>query len=181
MAALPQINAFARCSTQRKNDWGALQEMAALNRTAFDVRCSSSEHSSSEPGARRRIRIHLRPLHQARVDRIHANVPGVPFVVMLVANPMVCEALLPYGSSLCLTEPIRKPAFDQLQGAFKRNVRFGCEEKVQMIGHDHELVQNIPHLLAIMHQHVHHQFGLRLATEERCAVPGYACNEECSS
>src|SRR5437016_12505238 len=106
--------------------------MAALNRTAFDVRCSSSERSF-EPGARRRIRIHLRPLHQARADRIHANVPGVPFVVMLVANPMVCEALLPYGSSLCLTEPIRKPAFDQFKGAFKRYVRFGCEEKVQMM------------------------------------------------
>src|SRR5437773_11186185 len=96
MAALPQINAFARCSTQRKDDWGALQEMPALNRMAFDVGCCSSEHSSSEPGARRRIRIHLRHLHQARADRIHANVPCVPFVVMLVANPMGCEALRPY-------------------------------------------------------------------------------------
>src|SRR5438132_14318384 len=108
--------------------------MAALNRTAFDVRCSSSERSSSKPRARRRIRIHLRPLHQARADRIHANVPSVPFVVMLVANPMVCETLLPYGSSLCLTEPIRKPAFDQLQSDFNCNVPFRCEEKVQMIG-----------------------------------------------
>src|SRR5437899_11526262 len=136
MAALPQINAFARCSTQRKNDWGTLQEKAALNRTAFDVRCSSSERSF-EPGARGRIRIHLRPLHQARADRIHANVPGVPFVVMLVANPMACEALLPYEACLCLTEPVRKPAFDHLQGAFKRNVRSWREQKVQMIGHDH--------------------------------------------
>src|SRR5438876_7689422 len=82
--------------------------MVALNRTAFGVRCSSSERSF-EPGARRRIRIHLRPLHRARADRIHANVPGVPFVVMLVANPMVCEALLPYEACLCLTEPYENP------------------------------------------------------------------------
>src|SRR5438132_14294257 len=106
--------------------------MAALNRTAFDVRCSSSERSF-EPGARGRIQIHVRPLHQARADRIHANVPDVPFVVMLVANPMVCEALLPYEVCLCLTEPVRKPAFDQLQGAFKPNVRSRREEKMQLI------------------------------------------------
>src|SRR5947209_16050788 len=118
--------------------------MAALNRSAFDVRCSSSERSSSKPRARRRIRIHLRPLHQARADWIHANVRSMPFIVMLVANPMVREALLPYESSLCLAEPVRKSAFDQLQRAFERNVRSGREEKVQMIGHDHKLVQNIP-------------------------------------
>src|SRR5881275_3084476 len=101
--------------------------MVALNRTAFGVRCSSSERSF-EPGARRRIRIHLRPLHQARADRIHANVPGVPFVVMLVANPMVCEALLPYEACLCLTEPVRKPAFDQLHGEMSApGVRRRCK------------------------------------------------------
>jgi hypothetical protein len=153
--------------------------MAALNRTAFDARCSFSE-LSFEPGARRRIRIHLRPLHQARADRIHANVRSMPFVVMLVANPMVREALLPYESSLCLTEPERKPAFDQLQRAFKRNFRSGREEKVQMIGHDYELMQDIPHLLAIMEQHVHHQFGRLSMAEQGCALPGHSCNEECS-
>src|SRR5947208_15279548 len=96
--------------------------MVALNRTAFGVRCSSSERSS-EPGARRRIRIHLRPLHQARADRIHANVPGVPFVVMLVANPMVCEALLPYEACLFLTEPVRQPAFGPVHGMLKGHAR----------------------------------------------------------
>jgi hypothetical protein len=52
---------------------------------------------------------------------------------------MVREAFLPDQSSLRvrrLAKPIRKPAFDQLQRSFERDICGGREQQMQMIGHN---------------------------------------------
>ncbi len=47
-----------------------------------------------------------------------------------------------------------------------------------MIGHDHELVQDIFLLFAIMREHVHHQFSFLRIAKERCSLPRHSCDEE---
>src|SRR2546430_5549153 len=49
---------------------------------------------------------------------------------------------------------------------------------MQMIGHDHELMQDVFLLLAIMSQHNYHQFGFFWIAEQRYSLPRHGCDEE---
>ena len=49
---------------------------------------------------------------------------------------------------------------------------------MQMIGHDHEFVQDVFFLRAIVCEHIHHQFGRLSVAEQRRALPGHSCDEE---
>src|SRR5205814_9389403 len=107
----------------------------------------------------------------------------VVLIVLLVANAMVCEAFLPDQSSLCvrghvLANPIGESTLNQLHGTFKRDIRGGREEQMQMIGHDYKLMQRVFLLFPIMLQHVDHQFRRLSVAEQRCAPPGYGRDKE---
>ena len=86
---------------------------------------------------------------------VRADVLDVVCVVLFVSNAVIREALLPddslrYGKQASLSQAIRKPAFNQLHSAFEIDIEGGREEKMQVIGHDDELMQIVFLLLAIM-------------------------------
>ena len=67
----------------------------------------------------------------------------MPVVVLSVANSMICNPPLP---NFCarfkfLLRPIRKPAPDHLNGAFKCNRR--RDQEMEMIGHKNKLMKKI--------------------------------------
>jgi len=51
---------------------------------------------------------------------------------------------------------------------------------MQMIGHDYELMQDVLFLLAVVLQHIHHQFSWFSVAEQGCALPRHSGNEECA-
>jgi hypothetical protein len=67
----------------------------------------------------------------------------MPFIIVLVANSMIRETLLPNEPWSSSSEPIRKPTFDQWHGTFQGNLRRSCEQEMQMMGHDDKFVQRV--------------------------------------
>jgi len=51
---------------------------------------------------------------------------------------------------------------------------------MQMIGHDHEFVQEIFLLFQVAVKNVHHQFGGSLLAKQRRALPSHGRHEKCS-
>jgi len=69
-------------------------------------------------------------------------------------------------------------SFDELHNAFEREIFGGCEEHVEVIGHDHEIVQEIVVLGAVMENGVDEESGGGFASKESLALMGDRCDEE---
>jgi len=74
------------------------------------------------------------------------------FPVLFIVNSMIRKALLPDGKFGL--ETIREFPLYKLNCAFQRQIVRGRDEKVQMIGHYHEFMQEIFLLRAIIEQSV---------------------------
>ena len=73
------------------------------------------------------------------------------FEIARIANPMIGKSALPdfelpadQGSKF-----MRVGALDELNGPFNRDILRGCQQEMNVIGHDHEGVQGIAAFAAI--------------------------------
>jgi hypothetical protein len=115
----------------------------------------------------------LRPLAQARSDRILPNVCVVVFVVLCVANAVIYETCLPYFKSE-MNFPFRtigETALDELQWLFQRDFRCRCQQQMEVIGRDHKFVQQKPLLATILRKNIHQKLRHAIGLEKR-AAPG---------
>jgi hypothetical protein len=69
-------------------------------------------------------------------------------------------------------------SFDELHGALEREIFGGCDERVEVIGHDHEVVQEIFVLGAVMKHGVDEKSGGGFASKESLALMGDGSDEE---
>ncbi len=91
-------------------------------------------------------------------------------IVLCIANPMMSKAfVLPYerpGRQFFLG-PEGKPAFDVLTGLFQRDVCRRRDNQMEMVRHDHELMQKVAALATIVLKNVEKQSCHLLFLEKR--------------
>ena len=69
-------------------------------------------------------------------------------------------------------------SFDELHDAFQRKIIGGCDERVEVVGHDHEIVEKIFVLRAVVKNGFDEKLGGGFAMEESLALMRDGCDEE---
>jgi len=100
----------------------------------------------------------------------------MPLIIFQVAHAMIGETSLPHGPAPL--EAKRGASLDELRRPFQRNLLRRCDQQMQVIGHDHEFMQKIFSLVAIMRQRFEQKISRCIATEDRLAVSSNRCDEE---
>jgi hypothetical protein len=93
-------------------------------------------------------------------------------IVLCIANPMIRKALfLPYQrpERQFPLDPEGKSAFDVLTGFFQRDVRRGRDNQMEVVRHNHELMQEVAALATIVLHNVKKQARHFLFSEEGMA------------
>jgi hypothetical protein len=91
-------------------------------------------------------------------------------IVLCIANPMVSKAFfLPYERPECqfLPDPEGKSAFDVLTDFFQRDVSRGRDDQMEVVRHNHKLMQEIAALATIVLKDVEKQSCHFLFPEKR--------------
>lgn len=108
------------------------------------------------------------------------NVAPVPLEICAVSNPMIRKAPLPNFDSgtRLLHEAMRIAAFNELHRSFQRDRGIVSEEKMNMIGHDHEFVELKDSAVAIVKCSVYQNPCGRFGLEQGSAPPSHKGYEE---
>src|SRR5579864_1652625 len=103
-------------------------------------------------------------------QRILSDIDRVHTIVAHISNAMIRKSLLPYFEirAQLLLRAIRKSAFDELHGLLQASQR--RDDRMQMIRHDHELVQPIGGA-AVMIDGVDQEIGPSLIAKKVAAPP----------
>ena len=78
------------------------------------------------------------------------------FEIFEIADAMVRETLLPNVTTL---QAKRESPLDELNGTFEGNFFRGCEQKMNVVGHDHEFVQQIFPFVSVTRKRVNQEIG----------------------
>jgi len=115
-------------------------------------------------------------------DRIFPNVSVVVFVVLVIANAVIHETCLPYfKSKMNFTfRAKRKPALDELQCLFQRYFRCGCEQQMEMVGHDDKVMQQKPPLSSIIRKNIDQKLSHAIGLEKRATSGCGRAHEKCT-
>jgi hypothetical protein len=97
-------------------------------------------------------------------------------IILKIADAMIAETCLPHRPAEFQAE--RESSFDKLHGTFQRDLVCGREQRMEMIGHDHEFMKQIFPLITIMSEGFDQEIGGRCAPEDRLAVSGDRGDEE---
>jgi hypothetical protein len=102
--------------------------------------------------------------------------------VMGVPNSMIGEAALPDFAlaSKNRAKGVRISALDELHGVFERDVVRGCEQKMNVFGHNDEGVKLISAFAAMAIHSLQEKANIVFDNEESTSLPGRECNEESS-
>jgi hypothetical protein len=76
--------------------------------------------------------------------------------ILKIAHAMVRETLLP---DMAASEAERESSFDELNGTFEGDFFRGCEQQMDVVGHDHEFVQQIFSFVSVMSECVDEEIG----------------------
>ena len=98
------------------------------------------------------------------------------FIIREIANSMIREARLPDGWAGF--QAIRKSSFDELHRAFQGNFTCRREQRVDVVGHGDEFVEQESSLVAVMREGVDQEVGGCLVAEDRLALGGDGSDEE---
>jgi len=121
----------------------------------------------------------LRARRQAGAHRIVKNVIPMLLVVRSIADAVVRWLGLPDSAQPQLPPGRRRiPTFDVLHGFLQRNLLLGSDDEMEMIGHDHELVQLKSPLAAIRIECVNEQFGCVCIRKKRVPSVRHGCDEK---
>ena len=115
----------------------------------------------------RAVRILVGRLRQTTLYGIIANVPPMGEKAFAIAHALVRESALPDfldNTKLALSTK-GKISFNELHGFFDTQIVIDRDQKVEMVGHHHEIVNCEDTLPVIRAQHVNeescHPFGLK--------------------
>jgi hypothetical protein len=123
----------------------------------------------------RRVGVILRPLAEPRADGIVVDVVAVGEEVGVVADAAVSKATLPDWK--LSAEAVREAAFDEHHGSFQAD-DLGCEEEMEVVGHDDEGVELVVAFVAVMLESVEEELGCGSDLEESFAVISLGADEE---
>ena len=104
------------------------------------------------------------------------DVFAVSLVILEIAHAMVAETRLPDRAAGVQTE--RESSLDELHGAFKRDFRRGCKQRVNMVRHDDKFVEKKFSLVAIVRESFGQKVSRRFLAKDRTSLRGYGCDEE---
>jgi hypothetical protein len=91
---------------------------------------------------------------------------------------VIRETLLPHRQ-FCFQSK-RKSTLYELYGTFQRHIAGRRDQKMQMIGHNHELVEEIPTLRAIIEEGLQQELCVRFESEQWVALRSHDRDEECA-
>jgi len=97
-------------------------------------------------------------------------------VICKIANAMIRETRLPYRRPRFKT--VRESSFDELHGPLQSNLRRGREQRVDVIGHDDEFVQQKFSCIAIVRESFDQEAGRCLPPEDWTALRGDGGDEK---
>ena len=98
------------------------------------------------------------------------DIVAMLLIVLCIPNPMISKAFfLPYErpERQFPFDPKRKSAFDVLTNFFQRDVRRGRDNQMEVVRHNHELMQEIAALATIVLHNVKKQACHFLFLEKR--------------
>jgi hypothetical protein len=97
-------------------------------------------------------------------------------IIFPIPHPMIRETRLPNRRPRF--QPIRKSSLDELHDSLQRNLRRRRQQRVHVIGHDHEFVEKEFSLIPIMRKSFDQKPGHCVAPENRLAIRSYGCDKE---
>ena len=129
---------------------------------------------------REAIRILLRPLCQPGFHRICRYVFPVTQETLLVYDAHFREASLPYFPQVAvfLPQPIGESTFDELHRSFDRHLPPYSEQQVEMVRHDHKVVDSEPSGRHIGTEDVNQKQGVALRLQQRAPAASLCGGEE---
>ena len=89
------------------------------------------------------VRILLGRIDQSRLYRVHRNIVSMLHKISPIEYLYLRKPALPYFSQMSklFCQAMGKPALDKLHGLFNRHSVFNCQKQMNVIRHDHEIVQ----------------------------------------
>ncbi len=84
--------------------------------------------------------------------------------ILQITDAVIRETRLPRWAFRLQAEG--ESSFDELHGALQRNLRRGHQERMDVIGHDHEFMEKKFLMGAIVRESVDQQFGGCITTED---------------
>jgi hypothetical protein len=96
--------------------------------------------------------------------------------VFRVADSMLMEAGLPYFSGELLAHGVGEAAFHTLGAALDCLLWCGCQQDVDVFGHDCESMQCVTALIAVVEEGIQEQVGVLCGLEESAALGSHRCD-----
>ena len=81
----------------------------------------------------------------------------MPLKILVIPDSMICKTRLPDRQTRLQSE--RESSLDELNRSLQRYLIRRRNQRMKMVGHDHEFVKQIFALLAIVEEHIDEQIG----------------------
>lgn len=85
----------------------------------------------------------------------------MPLKILAVPDSMICETRLPYRTLRLQAK--RKSSLDELDSPFQRYFGRRSDQRMKVVGHDHEVMEKIFPLAAVMKEDVDKQVSHGIA------------------
>src|ERR1017187_3949736 len=105
----------------------------------------------------RRMRIVLLFPHQTSAHRIHSNVFAMPHKILIVPNSMIRKPRLPDRQTRLQSK--RESSLDELDRPLQRYLGRRRDQRMEVVGHDHKLMNQIFALVAVAEKDIDEQVG----------------------
>ena len=97
-------------------------------------------------------------------------------IIFQITHAMIRETRLPNRRPRF--QPIRKSSLDELHGPLHRDFRRRRQQRVHVIGHDHEFMQKVFPFIAIVRQGIDQRTGDGVAPEIGLTMSRNSCDKE---
>ena len=118
----------------------------------------------------------VRIFAEMRLDGVRVDIVPMRLVVARVFDAAKREALFPDRHFGFKAEG--EASFDVLHGFLDGDVRRGCEEEMEMVGHEDEGVELVAAFGAVFVHQVEKEIRVRVGLEEAAAIRGDGGDEE---
>ncbi len=81
----------------------------------------------------------------------------MPLKILVIPDSMICKTRLPDRQTRL--QPKRKSSLDELNRSLQRYLGRRRNQRMKMVGHDHEIMQEISALFAIVEEDIDEQIG----------------------
>jgi len=118
--------------------------------------------------------------NQSRLHRVLGNIFPIAQKALLVICPRLRKSALPDVSQVLKfpLQAIGESAFDELRGFFNGHIPTDCHEQMQVIRHDHEIMQEEFPRRHTGSQHVDQKHGIAFGLEDASSHAGFGGRKE---